>query len=186
MQKINLKLLFFISALALFGMSIQAQTKPVSSKGAILKTPGKFMKAPLADFNGLLMLNPDAAAAVVVSYPNKGESIEDLYKRLLIKVPGFFNKLKSEDTVWTSKSVDVHEGDKANSGVLYSGKSSDSLLQFVSFQRESNGLTFVYGYFAMRSPKTKESDAKKYWLDENGKGVKAFDEFVKNLLQDNS
>jgi len=143
------------------------------------------MRAPLADFKGLLMLNPDAAAAIVVSYPNDGESLDDLHKRLLIKVPSFFNKLKPEETVWTSKSVETNDGDRPNSGILFSGKDGDSILQLLTFQREVNGSTFLYGYFAMRSPKTKESDVKKYWLDEKGKGVKPFDEFVRNIVKDN-
>lgn len=130
----------------------------------------------------MLMLNPDSAAAIAISYPNENESIEALAGRLLTAVPGFFGDVKGQEVQWKSKPIDVNDGDKPNSGILYTAVSGDTELQFASFQRQWKGLTLVYGYFAMRSPKSK--DVKKYWLDESGRGVKPFEKFWKSFSKE--
>lgn len=152
-----------------------------AGQGVTFKIPDKFMNAPLAGFKGVTMLNPDAPAAIFVTYPNEGESVEDLSKRVLNAIPNLFFGGKEKEYVWTSKSIEVNQGDKA--GSLNTTNSGNSSFQVALFERDWNGLSFVYGYFAMKSGKSKKGDLDKYWLDENGKGVKPFEKFVKTFPQ---
>jgi hypothetical protein len=187
MNKYFIERFLVIALLSILAFSANGQSsdtvadKSKTGKGVVLKTPDKFMRAPLAGFKGMLMLNPDAAAAIVVSYPDDKESLEELTKRLVQAVPGFFGDIKNTPTEWSSKPIEIHAGDIPNSGFLLTGKNGDRMLQLATFQREVNGLTFVYGYFAMRSPKDKDGDVKKYWMDDNGKGVKPFEAFWKSI-----
>lgn len=139
------------------------------------------MRAPLNGFKGMLMLNPDAPAAIVISYPNEDESPEELSKRLLAAVPDFFGSSKEKVPEWTSRTIEVNEGDKPGSGFLHIGKVNDTQLQLALFLREWKGLTVAYGYFAMRKDTDKEGDVKKYWLKDNGTGVKPFEVFWKSF-----
>ena len=154
-----------------------------AGKGVTFKIPDKFMTAPLNGFKGMMMLNRDAPAGIFVSYPNEGESIGDLTKRVLNAIPKLFGGAKDKEHVWTTKSVDSNEGDKAGTGTLNQTANADgtSSMQVALFEREWNGLTFVYGYFAMKSDKSKNKDLNKYWLDEKGKGVKPLEKFVKTF-----
>lgn len=138
------------------------------------------MNAPLEGFKGMALLNHDAPAVIAIAYPNDGESIEDLSKRMLAALPKFFGGAETP-VDWKSTPIEVHKGDRAGSGLFHTATAGDKQLQAALFQRDWKGLTVVYGYFAMRGPKNKEKDVKKYWLDGTGSGVKGFDAFWKSF-----
>lgn len=189
MKRTHFSHILLFSILVLFSAAAFGQTvhntredaEKNAGQGITFKTPDKFMSAPLAGFKGMLMLDPDSPAAIVVSYPNENESPEDLSKRLLAAVPKFFGDSKDNAPEWTSKPIEVNLGDKPGSGTMYSGIVNDTRLQLALFIREWKGLTVAYGYFAMRKDKYKEGEVKKYWLDDAGKGVKRFDSFWKSF-----
>ena len=177
-----------LGLLAILGSAVTGQTVHKSredaeknaGQGITFRTPGKFMNAPLSGFKGMLMLNPDAPAAIVVSYPNEDESSDSLVTRLITAVPGFFGD-KDQTPEWTSSPIDVNKGDVPGSGILSTGKTRTGRIQLALFRREWKGLTLVYGYFAMRHDNDKENKVKKYWMDEAGRGVKPFEAFWKSF-----
>ena len=152
-----------------------------AGQGVVFKVPDKFMRAPLSGFKGLLLLNADAPAAIVISYPNEGESSDALVKRLIQEIPKIFGGENNELMTWSSSTIEVNPGDKAGSGVMNLAKKGNRQFQLVTFLREHNGITFVYGHFAMRNDTDKDSKVKKYWMNEQGRGVKPFESFWKSF-----
>lgn len=88
---------------------------------------------------------------------------------------------KVEEIVWQTKSVPVHKGDKTDSAIIKTFDSPNQSIQITTYEREWNGLSFVYGYFAMKSKTSKSKDDSAIFLDENGKGSKVFDSFWKTF-----
>ena len=172
-------LIFAATGIAQETYKTKKEAEKNAGQGVTFKMPDKFMNAPLQGFKGLTMLNPDAPAAIFVAYPNEGESIKDLSRRVVKAIPGLFFGAKEKEFVWTAKSIEPNQGDKA--GSLNTAGDSKAFFQVALFEREWNGLTFVYGYFAMKTENSKKGDLDKYWLDENGKGVKPFEKFVKTF-----
>lgn len=157
----------------------QKEAEKNAGQGITFKKPDKFMNAPLVGFKGMTMLNPNAPAAIFVTYPNEGESIADLSKRVVKAIPGLFFGAKNKEFVWTTKSIEANQGDKA--GSINTAGDGKMFFQVALFEREWNGLTVVYGYYAMKNENAKKDDSDKYWLDENGKGVEPFEKFVKTF-----
>ena len=180
---------FFAFSICIFSLPAGAQTthdskesaERASGQGIIFKAPDKFMRAPLSGFKGMLMLNPDAPSAIVISYPNEGETIDDLTKRILVAVPRFFGGSKDTEFEWTSSPIAVHGGDVQGSGSMHRAVRGDTELQLALYQREWKGLTLAYGYFAMKKTDEKEKEYKKYWMSNDGAGVKPFEAFWKSF-----
>ena len=139
------------------------------------------MQAPLQGFQGLMLLNPEAPAVILITYVNANETSDALTRRLMIEVPKVFGGDKGSEPQWTSTPIDINEGDRAGSGTLYAGTLGDRQLQLALFNRDWRGSTVVYGYFAMRNAKDKEKDVAKYWLDAKGRGIKPFEKFWKSF-----
>jgi len=183
--------LAFISA----GTSVRAQTVTRSKteaeaskkagQGVTFKIPGKFMPIEWKSFKGLLMLDPKMPAGIFIAYPNENEAIEDLKARAReVVLPMFAHDkkdAKDKDINWQIKDIPAHPGDKSGGAAktyLYQGEKQ--WIQINIYERQSNGLDFIYGYFSMKTV-GREKDAKKTWADDKGQGIKAFEDFWKSF-----
>ena len=151
---------------------------------AVFKIPDGYMRAPLTDFRGLMMLDPKKPAGMFVTYPNDNESTQDLRKRMLAFVGPMFIHADSEPRgegglVWTTKSLPSHpdDGDGKATTSIYSAANQE--VQVTIYERTTGVRPFLYGYFAMRHNPAKSDDAK--FLDDQGQGVKAFDKLWKSF-----
>jgi hypothetical protein len=152
------------------------EAKSSAGQGVIFKTPDKFLPAPMSGFKGTMFLHPDKPAGIFITYPDKDETIDSLSKR----ARAFFAKMfvhKEEVTNalnWQLQTLVPHLGDKTSA--THYVVSENMEMQVNVYEREVNGLTFIYGYFAMRGDKSKAD-----FLNSEGKGVKAFDRFWKSI-----
>jgi hypothetical protein len=157
------------------------QTKDEAQKnagsGVVFKTPGKFMKAPLSGFKGLMMLHPKRPAGIFISYPNEKESIADLTDRARNFLAKMFIHDEKAQLNWQTKAIAGRTGDKSQNANMFISDDGKTTVQITVFEREHNGLPLIYGYFAMKKNTDKKSDL----LDETGKGSKEFEEFWKSL-----
>lgn len=152
--------------------------KQSAGAGIIFKIPENL--TPMEkwkDFKAVLMLNLKQPAGAFVAYPNDGETAEELIIRLRTSIAEMFiHGGENAKHDWTNGALPTHDGDKTAQMDLT--KSGEQAVQVASYTRENNGLTVVYGYFAMKNDKNK---AKGVWLGDDGKGVKEFDKLWKSF-----
>lgn len=185
MKKLLLTLVFISLAFCLTATAQKTHdTKKEAQKNAgqaiTYKVPDKYLAGPFAGFKGMTMLNPEKPAGIFITYPNEKESIEDLKTRVLPVIAKMFlhDEKVVEKVVWKTKEIPAHSGDKGDKATIYMHEGEEMTVQISIFEREWSGFTFIYGYFAMRTTGSKES---KDFLDDSGKGVKAFDKFWKTF-----
>jgi hypothetical protein len=186
MKKLTLILITLIAfCLAANAQTVKTyETKEEAQKnagqGITYKVPDKYMAGPFAGFKGMTMLNPEKPVGIFISYPNENESIEALKARLLPAIAKMFlhDEKVVEKAVWQTKILPVHAGDKGDKAVMNLHEGEQMTLQVTFYEREHNGLTFVYGYFAMKLTGSKKS---KDFLDDSGQGVKEFEKFWKSF-----
>jgi hypothetical protein len=183
--------LLLICAVLIVGINAQAVTnhknedeaKKAAGKGVTFKIPDGLMPLEWTKngFKGLLLLDKHDPTGIFISYPEEGETIDALTTRAKSWiVPMFVHDDKKADKFqWKSAELPLHKGDKA--GKLHLYESDKQSVQVLIYEREWSGLTFIYGYFAMKSDKTKEKDLKKMWADDKGEGIKVFDKFWKTF-----
>lgn len=171
-----------------FCFAVNAQTQnngknTAGNSGIIFKIPKGVMPVEWSDFKGVLMLDPKNPSGIFISYPNEGEAIDKLKARAEKFLANMFvhDEKKTEAIAWQTKSVPVHQGDKEGSGLMKVYDDETQTVQITTFERESNGLTVVYGYFARKSKTSKDKDNSGDLLDDQGKGSKKFDEFWKTF-----
>lgn len=180
-------LVLFLSAFSALAQGVtthknEADAKKSAGQGVTFKIPEKVM--PMEkwnDFKGLLMLGADGPWGIFISYPNEGETLDSLKSRLQKSLAKMFihDDAKTENAVWKTVSIPAHEGDKGETAVSQTFAEGKSAVQLVFYEREWNGLGFVYGYFAMKNEENKGDSGK--FLDEKGKGSKPFDNFWKTF-----
>ena len=150
--------------------------------GVVFKVPDGYMKAPLSNFRGFMILDPKKPAGMVVTYPNDNETTEALGKRMLEFIGPMFIHEKGTPQpsfTWNTKPLSSHPGDGEGKATIntYSGATQD--LQVAIYERTGGPRPFLYAYFAMRHKEGKGDDGK--FLDDQGNGVKAFDKLWKSF-----
>lgn len=150
------------------------------TKGAaIFKVPKGYMATDKSEIGPMLMLNPKKPAALFVTYPKQGETMEALRLRLRALAANMFFHENASGVNWDVKKIQPHPGDGNGTADIATAKQGDMEVQVVVYERTTGVRPFVYGYFAMRHTKSKGDDAR--FIDENGKGVKEFDELWKSF-----
>jgi hypothetical protein len=180
-----------ICALALvlmFAASLQtarAQEKTEKQLGeskpgeAVFEIPKGYMKAKFAELRGVLIIDPKKPGGMFVSYPDDNETIASLRQRIRTKVTGMFvHGDKNPELAWDARPLPSHKGDGDGKASLETATAGDMELQFVTYER-TTGAPFLYGYFAMRHKSGKGDNGR--FIDEQGKGVKAFDELWQSM-----
>ena len=179
--------LTFISASGVQAQTVtQSKTQEEASKkagqGVTFKIPEGVMPMEWSGFKGLLMLDKKLPAGIFISYPDENESPENFKARAREAILPMFahdkKDAKDKDISWQIKDIPTHPGDAAAKMYLY--QSEKQSVQILIYERESNGLNFIYGYFSMKTT-GKEKDAKKTWADDKGQGFKPFEEFWKTF-----
>jgi hypothetical protein len=159
------------------------ESKPETGKGIVFKIPEGVMPLDWKknSFKGLLMLAKEDPTGVFITSPNDGETVENITNRIKKWiVPVFGNKEKDpEQFQFTTTDLPIHQGDKAAKMYLY--EADKQQVQILIYERETNGSTFLYGYFAMKNDKTKSKDLKRIWANDKGEGIKVFDAFWKSF-----
>jgi hypothetical protein len=186
-------LALFLSVLAMLivfaAANVQAQNKTgeeaekKAGQGITFKIPDKVMPMPWQDFKGVLMLYQKQPGGMFISYPNENESLDDLKKRAEKFIANMFvhDEKKAGELQWQVKSVPSHRGDKGESAVMKLYDGEKEALQITFYEREWNGLSLIYGYFARKSKTSKDKDDSADFLDDKGEGSKKFDEFRKTF-----
>jgi hypothetical protein len=151
---------------------------------AVFKIPDGYMRVPVTDFRGALMLDPKKPAGMFVTYPNDNETTEALRNRLLAFLGPMFihekDKPKGEGSlVWTTKSLPAHPDDGEGKATINTYGGANEEVQVTIYERTTGVRPFLYGYFGMRHNPSKSDDAK--FLDDQGQGVKAFDKLWKSF-----
>ncbi|MCU0239204.1 MAG: hypothetical protein MUC29_07160 [Pyrinomonadaceae bacterium] len=189
-----MKKLILMCILGLFTLNLQAQTtsnhktqeeaKQNAGKGVTFKIPEGVipMDWNKNGFKGLLLLAKKDPTGIFLAYPNDNENIEDLKSRVKKTiVPMFIHDDKNvEKSEWKSLEMPLRQGDKNATYWLYQ---SENQIQILLYEKEWQGLTLIYGYFAMKSKNASEKDLKKIWANEKGEGVKLFDKFLKDFAK---
>lgn len=166
----------------------QSKTQDEASKkagqGVTFKIPDGMMPMQWSNFKGLLMLNGKLPAGIFISYPNENEAIEDLKARAREFILPMFahdrKDAKDKDIAWQIKDIPTHPGDKPGAAKMYLYQGEKQSVQISIYEREANGLQFIYGYFSMKTA-GREKDAKKTWADDKGQGIEAFEKFWKTF-----
>jgi hypothetical protein len=187
------KILFsvFLCSILIIGLNAQTLTnhkneeeaKKNAGQGVTFKIPSGVM--PLEwkknGFKGLLLLAQHDPTGIFITYPDDGETIEAVTLRAKSWIAPMFihDDKKADKFEWKSSDLPLHKGDKAAKLYLYEAEKQS--VQVLVYEREWSGLTFIYGYFAMKSDKSKEKDVKKMWANEKGEGIKVFDKFWKTF-----
>jgi hypothetical protein len=180
MFALALVFMFSASLQALKAQADKTATKPEKSVegAAVFKTPKGYMRAPLSGFRGVLLIDPKKPGGMFVSYPDDNETTSSLRERIRTKVTGMFvHGDKNSELAWVSKPLPPHKGDGKAS--METSTAGDMELQFVTYERTTGVRPFLYGYFAMRHKSGKGDNAR--FIDEQGKGVKAFDELWQSM-----
>jgi hypothetical protein len=178
---------FLLSGLiALSLVAVPSRVKAQDQKeGVSFKIPDGFMKAPVTNFRGVMLLDPKRPAGMFVIYPNDNETTDALRQRILGFVGLMFihdEKLKPETAIaWDTKTLPAHEGDGAGKAVANFYSKANEETQVAIYERSTGSQPVLYGYFAMRHKPGKGDDGK--FLDEQGEGVKAFDKLWKSFRQ---
>lgn len=162
----------------------ETEAKKAAGQGVTFKIPEKVMPMKdWKDFKGLLMLSAEGPSGLFISYPNENEEISDLKIRAEKFIARMFvhDDKKVDEIVWQIKSVPSHKGDKGDSAIMKTYEGDDQSIQITTYEREWNGLTFVYGYFARKSKTSKDKKNSTVFLDEKGNGAKVFDKFWKTF-----
>jgi hypothetical protein len=147
------------------------------------KVPDGYMQAQMSDFRGIMLLDPKRPAGMFVTFGNDNETSEALSQRILVFVAPMFihdESAKAERGIaWVTRTLPPHPDDGAGKAAVnyYSSVSND--MQVAIYQRTHGSRAFLYGYFAMRHKPGQGDDGK--FLDEQGKGVKAFDKLWKSF-----
>lgn len=134
-------------------VSCPVEAQDPAQSGAVFKIPDGYMRAPLTNFRGLMMLDPKRPAGMVVTYPNDNETTEALSKRLLDFIgPMFIHEKGTPEPVitWNTKPLISHPGDGEGKATInaYSGTAQE--VQVAIYERTGGSRPFLYGYFAMR------------------------------------
>ena len=164
-----LAILIFLNGAAAYG------------QGIVFKIPDNVfpMDWKKSSFKGILMLQKDSPSGAFISSPNDGETIEQLRERAAkFIVPMVVSETKDLKHIpFEIRPISKNKGDRS-CGQYYLYKGEKSSAQILFYEREANGTTFLYGYFA-----SKENDDKKssLWADVDGKGVKLFEKFVRSF-----
>ena len=164
-----LAILIFLNGAAAYG------------QGIVFKIPDNVfpMDWKKSSFKGILMLQKDSPSGAFISSPNDGETIEQLRERAAkFIVPMVVSETKDLKQIpFEIRPISKNKGDRSG-GQYYLYKGEKSSAQILFYEREANGTTFLYGYFA-----SKEKDKKKssLWADDDGKGVKLFEKFVRSF-----
>ncbi|MDQ3802175.1 MAG: hypothetical protein M3384_22335 [Acidobacteriota bacterium] len=181
--------LTFISGDARAQTVTQSKTQEEASKkagqGVTFKIPDGMMPMQWSNFKGVLMLNGKLPAGIFISYPNENEAIEDLKVRAREFILPMFahdkKDAKDKDIAWQIKDIPAHAGDREGAVAkmyLYQGEKQS--VQISIYEREWNGLQFIYGYFSMKTA-GREKDARKTWADDKGQKIEAFEKFWKTF-----
>ena len=159
------------------------EAKKAAGDGIVFKQPSGFGQIPMNNFKGLLFLNPEKPVVIFVTYPNDGETLEDLKNRLKSFAFEMFahKKADSLDFKWQSFSVPSHKGDLSENGTLNLNENEKNSIQISIYEREWNGLKYVYGFIAMKNKTANENETKGIWANEKGDGIIGFEEFWTNL-----
>jgi hypothetical protein len=177
----------FVLSIGLIALSFVASPALVTAQDKIeevtFKVPEGYMKVPITDFRGVLMLNPEKPAGMFVIYPNDNETSEALRQRILAFIGPMFmhpEKGKSETTItWDTRALPSHEGDGTGKAAANISSGPTQETQIAIYERTTGRIPLLYGYFAMRHKSGKGEDGK--FLDEQGQGVKAFDKLWKSF-----
>lgn len=162
-----------------------SENKQPKKSGVVLKIPkGVFpMDWKKSGFNGILMLRKDNPSGIFIAYPNDNETIEELRARAAkFIVPMFTHDEKNDkDIKFQISSIPNHKGDFGDSALYYLTENDKSEMQITFYERAANNTKFIYGYFAMKDKDEKPKKLKDIWADENGQGIKIFEEFWQSL-----
>ena len=157
--------------------------KKSAGNGVTFKIPDKVMPMKWTDFKEMLMLSEKLPSGVFITYPNENESIADLKTRAESVIARMFvrDEKKIEEIVWESKTVPSHIGDSGDTATMRIFDNEEQTLQITIYDREWNGIKFIYGYFARKNNTSKNRDDSAEFLDDKGSGVKVFDKFWKSF-----
>lgn len=162
----------------------EAEAQKASGQGIVYKIPGGVMALPSwQGFKGMMMLAEKQPWGIFISYPNDGESLDDLKLRAGKWVAGMF---VHEDGLvdkidWQSKTILSNKGDLGETALQRSYVNDKQSFQITYFEREHSGLKLIYGYFSMKSKTSKNKNDIGDFLGEEGKGNKAFEAFWKSF-----
>ena len=159
------------------------EAKKAAGDGIVFKQPTGFGQIPMNNFKGLLFLNPEKPVVIYVAYPNDGETLVELKERLKSFAFVMFTHKKEDslDFKWESVSVPGHKGDLVETGILNLNENEKNSIQVAVFEREWNGLKYIYGFIAMKNKTANENETKGIWASEKGEGVIGFEEFWTSL-----
>lgn len=151
--------LTFISGEARAQTITQGKTQEEAAKkagqGVTFKIPDGMMPMQWSNFKGLLMLNGKSPAGIFISYPNENEAIEDLKTRAREFILPMFahdkKEAKDKDIAWQIKDIPAHAGDREGAAKMYLYQGEKQSVQISIYEREWNGLQFIYGYFSMKT-----------------------------------
>jgi len=174
---------FFTNRLIIFALVLCSVTAGTGLSAAqqtaktpvIFKTPSGYMPAPLSGHTGQLFLDAKKPGGMFIGYPKDGQDMNSFADEIKEIVSGMFLHDK-KDVSWASAPLPAHKGIESESGTLLTTSDPDMEVQLAFYTRPEG---VAYGYFGMRHTKPKGDDAK--FLDANGAGVKAFDEFAKTI-----
>jgi hypothetical protein len=189
----KVKILLTILTIIFCGFSAQAQTvtshkneaeaKKAAGAGVTYKIPAGVMPMQWSHFKGMLMLCEKKPCSIFISYPDENESLEQLKVRAGTALTAMFvhDEAAAKKIEWQTSSVPSHKGDRAETAVLKTFEDSTQILQISYFEREWNGLKFVYGYLGRKDKTSTDKDDSSDLLDSSGSGSKVFDKFWKTL-----
>lgn len=161
--------------LLLASMTTMTPAQSQEKKPVIFKTPSGYMAMDFPGHLGKLMLAPKEPGGMFVAYPKDNQdmpSFMEEVKQMVVKM--FLHDAKNPE--WASAALPPHEWIKSESGNLLTTFDDKLELQVIFYARPEG---VAYGYFAMRHKKAQKDDAK--FVNENGAGVKAFDELAKTI-----
>lgn len=137
-----------------------------------------------SEFKGILFLQKDGPSGMFISYPNDGETIDDLIKRaakFIAPMISNFGKDTNSKAEFEVRTIPAHENDSVDSASYYAFKDSSVEVQILFYERtDRKDRKLIYGYFSRRDLKSEKS-GDKTWADQNGNGVKSFDKFWKTI-----
>lgn len=174
----------FVLAMTACGTVMAQSTEEAVPGGVVFQFPDGHGRNRPPGFNGMFMVARTPSGMFVI-YPDNNETTEALRQRVLrLVVRMFFHNDKGRanlDITWNERPMLAHpdDGDGQASAYLYLGFTQQ--VQVVIYERTTGPRPFLYGYFAMRSKSDGCPDGE--FLDEQGQGVKAFDDLWKSFSQ---